>query len=57
MERFIVASDAALEQPCAGTGGFHIVWFGRSPFEETRESFVVELAMVMYGLAVRAASF
>ena len=37
--------------------GFHIVWFGRSPFEETRESFVVELAMVMYGLAVRAASF
>ena len=36
--RFVGASDAALEQPKQGTGGFCIVWMDEPG--ETREAFV-----------------
>ena len=49
MARFIVASDAALERPREGTGGFHIVWFEQSPSDEGRESFVADIPDLLYG--------
>ena len=49
MARFIVASDAALESPREGTGGFHIVWFEQSLSDEGRESFVADIPDLLYG--------
>ena len=46
--RFVGASDAALEQPKEGTGGFCIVWF--SPQSETREAFIADLPREVYDL-------
>ena len=46
--RFCVASDAALEVPKAGTGGFLIVWF--STCEEIREGFVADIPEAIYDL-------
>ena len=39
--RFVVASDAALEVPFQGTGGFLIIWF--NGHEECREAFVSDM--------------
>ena len=46
--RFCVASDAALEVPKAGTGGFLIVWF--STCDEIREGFVADIPEAIYDL-------
>ena len=44
--RFCVASDAALEEPRAGTGGFLIVWF--QDHMEVREAFVSTIPDALY---------
>ena len=44
--RFCVASDAALEEPRAGTGGFLIVWFHGQV--EEREAFVSQIPEALY---------
>ena len=46
--RFVVASDAALETPFEGTGGFLIVWF--NGVEECREAFVSHMPRSLYCL-------
>ncbi len=46
--RFCVASDAALEAPFQGTGGFVIVWL--SPGGQRREAFVANLPPQIYAL-------
>jgi len=46
--RFVGASDAALECPRQGTGGFCIVWMDE--LGETREAFVADLPQVVYDL-------
>ena len=44
--RFCIASDAALEEPRAGTGGFLILWFNGS--QEIREAFVSVIPDALY---------
>lgn len=44
--RFCAASDAALEVPRAGSGGFLLVWFG--PSHELREGFVADIPPGVY---------
>ena len=44
--RFCVASDAALEEPRSGTGGFLIVWFHDQV--EVREAFVSKIPDTLY---------
>ena len=46
--RFCIASDAALEAPLQGTGGFVIVWL--SPAHQTREAFVADIPREVYDL-------
>ena len=46
--RFCVASDAALEIPLQGTGGFVIVWM--SPSGQSREAFVADIPPQIYNL-------
>ena len=46
--RFVVASDAALEAPFAGTGGFLIIWFDGAT--ELREAFVSHMPRSLYSL-------
>ena len=46
--RFCVASDAALESPRQGTGGFVIVWL--SPSVQSREAFVADIPIQIYDL-------
>lgn len=46
--RFCIASDAALEAPLQGTGGFVIVWL--SPAHQTREAFVADIPREIYDL-------
>ena len=46
--RFCIASDAALEAPLQGTGGFVIVWL--SPAHQTREAFVADIPREVYAL-------
>ena len=46
--RFVGASDAALEQPRQGSGGFCIVWLDDPG--ETREAFVADLPQVVCDL-------
>ena len=46
--RFCVASDAALETPFQGTGGFVIVWL--SPTDQLREAFVADIPRQIYDL-------
>ena len=46
--RFCVASDAALESPHQGTGGFVIVWL--SPSVQSREAFVADIPIQIYDL-------
>ena len=70
--RFVVASDAALEEPGRGTGRFLIVW--HDPEGPIREPFIadipyqlwepgdrkiaqLEMVMIVYGLATRAEAF
>ena len=68
--RFLAASDAAADDPGQGSGGFHLVWLVRESFvavigPEMYACFTpgdqkiapLELAMVLYALAVRAPSF
>lgn len=45
--RFCVASDAALETPQQGTGGFLIVWLDAP---ERREAFVATIPQALYSL-------
>ena len=46
--RFCAASDAALEQPFCGTGGFLIVWYEGEI--ELREAFVANIPSQIYAL-------
>ena len=46
--RFCVASDAALESPKQGSGGFLIVWL--NPEAQVREAFVADLPPQLYSL-------
>eukprot|EP00434_Breviolum_minutum_P039089 symbB.v1.2.034695.t1/scaffold4526.1/size39880/1 len=48
IQRFCVASDAALEQPRQGTGGFLIVWFNEG--KEMREAFVSLIPQELYDI-------
>ena len=47
-ERFVIASDAALESPRLGTGGFLMVW--ADGFTERREAFVADIPIELYKL-------
>ena len=47
-QRFCIASDAALEAPRQGTGGFVMVWF--TPQGEHREAFVADIPDAIYNL-------
>ena len=47
-ERFVIASDAALESPRQGTGGFLMVW--TNGFTERREAFVADITLELYEL-------
>eukprot|EP00434_Breviolum_minutum_P029334 symbB.v1.2.025947.t1/scaffold2554.1/size89898/9 len=47
-QRFCIASDAALEAPRQGTGGFVMVWFNLQ--EEHREAFVADIPDAIYDL-------
>ena len=47
VQRFVVASDAALEVPFQGTGGFLIIWFNG---HECREAFVSHMPRSLYSL-------
>lgn len=44
--RFCIASDAALEQPKATTGGFLIIWLDGE--QESREGFVADIPPALY---------
>ncbi|CAE7754857.1 FCPB, partial [Symbiodinium necroappetens] len=68
--RFLAASDAAEDDPGQGSGGFHLVWLVRESFVAAigpevyacstpgdQKIAQLELAMVLYALAVRAPSF
>ena len=46
--RFVVASDAALEEPKQGTGGFLIVW--HDPEGPVREAFIADIPREVYQL-------
>ena len=46
--RFLAASDAALESPCQGTGGFLIVWHDDS--RQQREAFISLIPPLVYDL-------
>ena len=46
--RFCAASDAALEAPGCGTGGFLLVWFNGD--QECREAFIADLPPELYDL-------
>ena len=48
IQRFSAASDAALEAPFCGTGGFLIVWHSYS--SESREAFVADIPPAIYDL-------
>ena len=47
-DRFCAASDAALESPGQGTGGFLIVWFQNNT--ERREAFIADIPSSVYAL-------
>ena len=47
-ERFVIASDAALESPRQGTGGLLMVW--ADGFTERREAFVADIPIELYEL-------
>ena len=47
-ERFVVASDAALEEESGGTGGFLIVWLNKQT--QIREGFVADIPSGLYRL-------
>jgi len=47
-DRFVVASDAALEEESGGSGGFLIVWFQHD--RQIREGFVAQIPSTIYQL-------
>ena len=46
--RFCIASDAALEAPFQGTGGFVMIWL--APTHQIREAFVADIPASIYAL-------
>ena len=47
-DRFVAASDAALEAPCAGAGGFDMVWL--SSGKQLRETFHWQIPSAIYDM-------